>query len=252
MGGARRPSARQRDDRRARPRRGRGGGGAGSRGRLPDRQAEGRDRPGPADEVERIAAVRAAIGPAVWLRLDANEGWGVERAIAVLRACAALDLELVEQPVPADDLAGLAAVRRAVEVPIAADEAVRDEASALALLAADAADLLIVKPTIVGGLRAGLRIAAAAAAAGRGAIVTSALEAGVGVAAALQLAASLGPADRAHGLATGALLAGDLLARPLAIVDGRLALPSAAGLGVELDRAALARWSDRQREARAC
>ncbi|HEY3107305.1 MAG TPA: o-succinylbenzoate synthase [Chloroflexota bacterium] len=213
--------------------------------------------PSVADEVERVAAVRAAIGAGARLRLDANEGWEVDRAVAVLRACAPLDVELVEQPVKAGDLAGLAAVRRAVGIPIAADEAVRDELAARAVLAADAADLLVIKPTIVGGLRAGRRIAELAAAAGRAAIVTTALEAGVGIAAGLHLAASLGPAagapTRAHGLATGALLESDLLSPPLEPRRGEMALPGGPGLGVALDPAALARWASAAgREATAC
>lgn len=191
-------------------------------------------------EVERVAAVRSAIGPGVRLRLDANGAWTPAEAIATLRRLAAFDLELVEQPVAADDLAGLAQVRRAVaEVPIAADEAAVSVEAIRAIAQQEAADVVMVKPMVLGGLRAARAIIDEAAAAGMAAIVTSTVDTGIGVAAALHLAATLPAPLPACGLATGALLATDLLERPLPREDGHMALPLGAGLGVALDPAAL-------------
>jgi L-alanine-DL-glutamate epimerase-like enolase superfamily enzyme len=165
-----------------------------------------------AAEIERIAMVRDAIGPGVALRLDANGAWGVDDAIAILRAAARFDLDLVEQPVAVDDLDGLARVHRECGVPIGADEAVTDLAAAEAILRLEAADVLVVKPMPVGGLRAARRIVELARDAGVGATVTTTLETGVGVAAALHLAATLPPPIRPCGLATLPLLASALLA----------------------------------------
>ncbi|MEN9938226.1 MAG: hypothetical protein RLZZ387_4805 [Chloroflexota bacterium] len=193
-------------------------------------------------ELARLAAVRAAVGPGVALRIDANGAWDVGQAIAILRAAAPLGLELAEQPVPADDLSGMARVRAAVTVPIAADEPVGTPEQAARVIAADAADLLVVKPMLAGGLRPALRIIEAARAAGLGTIVTTTIDSGVGCAAALHLAAALPEPALACGLATGPLLAGDLVAHPLAASRGSMALPATPGLGVVLDEAALVRW----------
>lgn len=195
-----------------------------------------------ADELARIAAVRAAIGPDVQLRLDANGAWDVETAITLIHAAARYDLALVEQPTPADDLDALAQVRAAVTTPIAADEPVRGPREAQRVIAADAADALIVKPMLAGGLRPARAVLALARAAGLRAIVTTTIDAGVGAAAALHLAATLPSPPPACGLATGSLLVADLLARPLAYAHGALLLPAGPGLGITLDEQQLARY----------
>lgn len=195
------------------------------------------------DEIERIAAVRSALGPNLRLRLDANGAWGVAEAIAIIRAAERYGIELVEQPVAAHDLAGMAQVRRAVGAPIAADEAVGGPEQARLVIAAGAADVLIIKPMLAGGLRRAQAIGALAQAAGLHTIVTTTIDTGVGVAAALHLAATLPPPQPACGLATGALLASDLLAEPLAVRHGALRLPARPGLGVALDLHALERYA---------
>jgi o-succinylbenzoate synthase len=194
------------------------------------------------EERRRVAAVREALGPEIRLRIDANGAWGVEQAIRTIRELEEYGLEMVEQPVAAGDLAGLARVRAAAGVPIAADEDVTDVEAAERVLEAGAADVLVVKPMVVGGLRPGRRVIELAAQAGVRAVVTTALEAGVGVAAALHLAATLPPGSPACGLATGPLLAADLIRRPLVARRGRMALPEGPGLGVELDEEQLARY----------
>jgi L-alanine-DL-glutamate epimerase-like enolase superfamily enzyme len=200
------------------------------------------------DERRRVAAVRAALGPEIALRLDANGAWDTERAIFAIRALAEFRLELVEQPVASGDLEGMARVRAAVNVPVAADEDVTDLVAAQRLLEANAADCLVVKPMVVGGLRSALEIAETARKAGASAIVTTTIDAGVGTAAALHLAAALPEDGPACGLATGALLAADIVAQPLVVRAGRLPLPERPGLGVELDERALARYATAARE----
>jgi o-succinylbenzoate synthase len=188
-----------------------------------------------ADEAERVRTVREVIGADVKLRLDANGVWDEPVAIATIRNLEAYEIELVEQPVPAEDIAALGKVRDAVTTSIAADEAISDYESAAAVL--KHADVLVLKPARLGGLSIARYVAKAAASAGLGVIVTTTIDTGIGTAAALQLAASL-PADgRAHGLATAALLQDDLLTQPLAIERGYMNLPDAPGLGIELDEA---------------
>lgn len=205
----------------------------------------GRERPRVL--AERVRAVRRAVGPAIRLRLDVNGAWaGQPEAIEAIEAIAPFDLEYIEQPLsPELGPGALAALRRAVSVPLAADESLTDPEAALALLQAGAADVLVVKPARVGGLRQARRIADLAAASGVPVVVSTLFETGIGVAAALQLAATLADDGRAHGLATADLLASDLLAEPLAVADGWMTLPSGPGLGVRLDPVAVEMYQAR-------
>jgi o-succinylbenzoate synthase len=202
------------------------------------------------DERRRVAAVRAALGPEIALRLDANGAWDAETAVWAIRSLAEFGLELVEQPVSPAHLEEMARVRAAVEVPIAADEDVTDIEAARRVLEAGAADCLVLKPMVVGGLRAALEIAEEARRARASVIVTTTVDTGVGTAAALHLAVALPAEGPAHGLATGALLAADIVAQPLPAHDGRMAVPEGPGLGVELDEGALARYGVGAREVR--
>ena len=194
-------------------------------------------------ECERVAAVRQAMGERLKLRLDANGAWDVERAIRTIQALQSYDIELVEQPVACGDIEALRRVRAAVRTPIAADEDVHSVAAAARILRAGAAQVLVIKPMVVGGLRPARRIIERAQAQGVSCVVTTTLDAGIGIAAALHLAATLPAPGLACGLATGALLTTDLLATPLIVHGGRMHRPSAAGLGVQLDEAAAARHS---------
>lgn len=193
-----------------------------------------------AAELARIGAVREAVGPGVALRLDANGAWEPDAAIRILRAAERFAIDLVEQPVAPDDLAGLARVRAAIAIPVAADEAVGGREQALQVIAASAADVLVVKPMLVGTFRHAREIIQRAGEAGLGVIVTTTLDAGVAVAAALHLAATL-PDPPPCGLATGPLLTDDLIVEALAVENGWLRVPAAPGLGVRLDEDALRR-----------
>jgi O-succinylbenzoate synthase len=174
----------------------------------------------PAD-VDLVAQVRDAIGPAVALRVDANGAWTVDEAVAMIGRLRSFDLELVEQPVRS--LEDLARVRRAVDVPIAADECVRSVDDARRLRTIDAADVLVVKQQPLGGVRAALEVVDAA---GVPAIVSSMMETSVGLATGLALAAALPDLPFACGLATAALLAVDVTSEPLVPAAGRLRVRS--------------------------
>src|SRR5690606_11079678 len=121
---------------------------------------------------------------------------------------------------------------------IAADEAVVDPATLERVLDLRAADLLVIKPMMLGGLTASTEVARRAFERGIGAFVTTTFDSSIGTAAALQLAASL-PWDAAHGLGTGGHLASDVTARTLLATNGRLALPSEPGLGIDVSEDAL-------------
>lgn len=194
-----------------------------------------------ADDERRIAGLRAAVGPGVRIRIDANGGWSEEQAARALDRLGAFDIEYVEQPLPLEDLEAMARLRAGASVRIAADEAVSGPEAARRIVAAGAADVLVVKPARVGGLAAAREIARIARQAGIAAVITSTIDTSIGVAAALHAAASLEDPPPACGLATAALLAGDVVREPLRPRDGAIAL-SGPGLGMELDDEQLRRW----------
>ncbi len=192
-----------------------------------------------------LRAIREAFGPEIRLRVDWNGRLDPAEAAAQLRRLDWADLEYVEDPIPAAaGPDGFARLRRAAPVPIAVDEAITDPEAASLFLAAEACDVLVVKPARVGGPLVAYRIVGAATARGVPVTISTLYETGIGLAAALHVAATV-PGDRAHGLATAGLLADDLLVEPFTVEAGRIALPSGAGLGVEVDEAALSRYAAR-------
>jgi O-succinylbenzoate synthase len=173
-------------------------------------------RADPDDDVRLVEAVRAAVGDAVSVRVDANGAWDVDTALATITRLEPFRLELVEQPVASID--DLAEVRRRARVPVAADECVRSVDDARRLAALGAADAVVLKVQPLGGVRAALRVADAA---GVPAIVTSMRETSVGIAAGLALAAALPELHHACGLAAG-MPGGDVVADPLVPEAGLL------------------------------
>jgi L-Ala-D/L-Glu epimerase len=202
--------------------------------------------------VERVRAIRAAIGPEIRLRLDVNGAWDLATAEDRLGAIARYDIEFVEQPLPAHDVDGMGELRRRVRVPIAADEAAASVRDVRDLLAADAVDALVVKPVRVGGPAAVAAIAELAAERDVAVVISTLFETGVGIAAGVAAAAALPdvpstrwPTPPDHGLATAGLLEHDLLGASLLVEDGRIRAPRTAGsggLGVVLDARALDRF----------
>lgn len=174
-----------------------------------------------ADDEARLEAVRDALGPAGRIRVDANAAWDADAAIASLRRLdrAAGGLEYAEQP--CRTVEDLARVRRALDVPIAADEAVRLAADPMAVVRAEACDVVVLKVAPLGGVRAALELAERV---GLPVVVSSALETSIGLAAGLALAAALPELPYACGLATARLLAADVVADPLLPLDGHIAV----------------------------
>jgi L-Ala-D/L-Glu epimerase len=194
------------------------------------------------DEIDRITSVRDAIGPTMHLRLDANEAWQLEEAIAILSRCVLYDIQYVEQPLNAHDLVGMRTLRQALPIPIAVDEAVHNLESAYLLLDSEVADILVIKPQLAGGLRVGQQMIQAATERGVRSIITSTIETGIGLAAELHLAAASPAVTLECGLATLHLLVDDLLVDELPVRNGFLTVPTGPGLGVDLDRQALDRY----------
>lgn len=170
-----------------------------------------------AADTERVAAVRDALGPGGRVRIDANGAWDVATAALAIARLARHDLEYVEQPCATlDELRDL---RHRIGVPIAADESIRTAEDPARVVAAGAADVLVLKVQPLGGVHRALEVAAAG---GLPVVVSSAVETSVGLAAGLAFAAALPELPHACGLGTQPLLASDVVTDPLAPVDGEL------------------------------
>ena len=200
-----------------------------------------------ADDLARVEAVRDALGPGGKIRVDVNGLWSVDEAIAAIGQLdrAAGGLEYVEQP--CRTVEELAAVRRRVNVPIAADESIRRAADPMRVVELDAADIAVLKVQPLGGIQACLLIAERI---GIPVVVSSALETSIGLAAGLALAAALPALPYACGLATTSLLTADVVAQPLVPVDGgmpvgRIVVDPRRLAAVTADDETSARWAAR-------
>jgi L-Ala-D/L-Glu epimerase len=179
------------------------------------------------DDGGRVAAVRAAAGPEVDLRLDANGAWGVEQAVRAIELLSPAGLELVEEPT--HGLEAVREVRERVAVRVAIDETAAEHGA----LGAGVADAVCLKISRCGGISGLIAAATLVRASGAEVYLASTLDGPLGVAAALHAAAALasrGPVPPC-GLATLALF--EDLENPLPASDGQIALPLGGGLGVE-------------------
>lgn len=175
------------------------------------------------EDCDRVAAVRDALGARGRIRVDANANWAVEDAVDALTRLdrAAGGLEYAEQPCATVD--ELAAVRRRVSVPIAADESIRRAEDPLLVQRREAADIAVIKVQPLGGVRATWELAQQLE---LPLVVSSALETSVGIAASVALAAALPELPYACGLNTVRLLTSDACATSLVARDGAIAVPS--------------------------
>ena len=179
---------------------------------------------GTANDVERLEAIRIAIGPSVTIRIDANGAWSVNQAVAALEALEPFAIALVEEPVSGLEQTEL--LRARTKTPIAIDESVAQSGA----LVSGVADAVCLKLGRAGGVSALLAQAALARSSGTDVYIASMLDGPIGVAAALHAAAAL-RVERPCGLATldrfegfdGGLLAAS---------DGAIAVPLGSGLGV--------------------
>lgn len=170
-------------------------------------------------DIARVAAVREALGPAGKLRIDVNAQWSVDEAVERIERLSEFNLEYVEQPVATVD--EMVELRKRVSVLIAADEVVRMADDPMEVVERGGADLLVLKVQPLGGVRRTLDLARRA---GLPVVISSALETSVGLAAGLAAAAALDELPYACGLATAALLEGDVTSDPLSPVDGEILL----------------------------
>jgi L-alanine-DL-glutamate epimerase-like enolase superfamily enzyme len=181
---------------------------------------------GMGDDAGRVAAARAAMGPEVALRLDANGAWSVEEAVRAIDALAPAGLELVEEPT--HGLKDVRQVRERVSTRVAIDETAAEHGA----LGAGVADAVCLKISRCGGISGLIAAATLVRASGAEAYVASTFDGPLGIAAAIHAAAALasrGPVPHC-GLATLGMFDG--IENPLPAERGKIAVPSGPGLGV--------------------
>ncbi len=196
-----------------------------------------------AEDVARVRRIREAVGPAVSLRVDANQGWDRATALAAIRQMESYGVDFVEQPVPRWDLEGLAEIGRRASVPVMADESCCSPHDALALARLGGVGILALKVTKAAGIAPTMAVARIAEAAGLSCYVGCMIETSLGTAAYLQVALAAAPVTWGCELFGPLLLRGDVARAPVRYRDGAILAQDGPGLGVEVDEALLKEWS---------
>lgn len=185
------------------------------------------------EDAERIRAIRAAIGPTLALRIDANQGYTAEQAMAFCRRVAGERLEFVEQPTAAKNIAALKAVRDSVQIPIMADESALTSNDVLTLAASGAVDMINLKLMKTGGLTSTMQATAVAAAGKMPVMLGCNDESRISIAAGVHLACALGGVHYAD--LDGAFdIVDDVAAGGFVLQDGYLIPSDEPGLGVDV------------------
>ena len=197
----------------------------------------------PAFDRMRLEKLREGYGDALDLRIDYNQGLRATDAIRTLRDLERFDLTFIEQPVKRHERAALAAITRAIDTPIMADESVFDPREALVGVEMRLADIFALKIMKSGGIRRALEVAAIARLAGIDVYGGCMFETGVAHAAGAHLMAALPELHLGCEFYMSTYYAReDLLAEPFPVRGGRVHVPAGPGLGVTVDPERLARY----------
>jgi len=186
-------------------------------------------------DVERIRAVRDAVGPEIALRLDPNAAWTTIDTLWAMRRLEDCNLQLLEQPIAGHDYAGMAHIRRKTQVPLMADEGIWTPQDVIRIREAEAADIVNIKIAKSCGLLRGKQIETVANAAGLSSIAGTEIEPGFSLVAKLHLAASFEYQGLASEFTELSLLRKNVLTWEPEIVDGFVQVPTGPGFGVDLN-----------------
>ena len=197
-----------------------------------------------AEDLRRLEALRALLPEDAEIRVDYNQGMQPWEAIRRLRDIEQFRPTFIEQPVPAEQRSALAAIAAALDTPIMADEAVFTPEDALQVVSQRAADLIAIKAQKSGGMLRAREISAIAAAGGLACYGGDMFETGIASTAGAHMIAATG------NISLGCefyqplyYLAEDLLVQPFAVRDGKVQVPTAPGLGIEVDEDRLRRYA---------
>jgi muconate cycloisomerase len=197
----------------------------------------------PQADLARLRRLAGALDGRAKLIVDANQAWDETTSVRCLPVLGELGISLVEQPLPAWNVAGMARVRARSTVPLMADECVFTAHDMLAVAQAAAADVVSLKLVKHGGLLGTRKVAAVAEAAGIGLYGGCLLESSIGAAAHLQVFATLRELGWGCEHFGPQILTDDLVTEPLRFADFHVHLPDGPGIGVELDRDKLRRYA---------
>lgn len=197
-------------------------------------------------DLENVAAVRAAA-PRQRLRLDANEAWDRLTAIRMLRELSPYAPEIVEQPTASEGIEALAALRHAVDIPLAADQCVYTPADVQEVCRQRAADLIVLGLHEAGGVIPFRKSAAIAEASGINICIHGVFETGITTCASNQVGATITNLDDANQVMFQ-LLEEDIIESPkLGLLDGRMSIVDGPGFGFTLNADAVARAAENYR-----
>ncbi len=184
-------------------------------------------------DLERVKAVRDAVGTSVRLRVDANQAWSLKEAVVMSRELAKLEVEMIEQPLPARALRDLIVLRAESPIPIVLDESVHDAADALECVVRSACDGVNIKLAKAGGIPGGLEIGRVVRAAGAKLMIGCMNETKLGITAGAHLVASLGGMDYVD-LDADLFLRKEPVKGGIEREGGTVRIPDKPGLGVEV------------------
>ena len=186
-------------------------------------------------DVERIKNIRQAVGDEIELRLDPNAAWDTIGTIKTMKQIEDCNLQLLEQPIGAWDLKGMAYIRNNISVPLMADESIWTPQDVVRIAEYGAADIINIKIAKSCGLALAKQIEFVAESHGLPCIVGTEIEPGFSLVAKLHLAASMKIHPLASEFTELSLLKGNILRHKFEIEDGCVKVPGGPGFGVELD-----------------
>lgn len=203
----------------------------------------------PTQDIERVGAIRNAVGYDIDLRVDANQGWTPDVAISTIKKLEKFELTYIEQPVPYWDIRGMVRVKEAVSTPILADESAYTVQDAIRIITEKAADIISIKIAKPGGLYNSKKLASIAEAANIPCYAGAMLESGVGIAASLHFAASTRIIKYGSDFYIPKfLMKEDIIVNSLQIKNGDIYVPKGIGLGVDIDEEKVNKYSSEPKQ----
>jgi L-alanine-DL-glutamate epimerase-like enolase superfamily enzyme len=188
----------------------------------------------PKEDIERINAIRQAIDTSISIKLDANQGWSPDETVRFLDQITSLDIdiELLEQPVPKNDLTGLKYIKDRTPIPILADESVFSPEDAREILEMDAVDMINIKLDKCGGITKALEVAEISAEYDTKCMIGCMLEGAISVGAAAHVASARSDTIIMYDLDAPILCASSPVKGGVKFVASDVLLSDALGLGI--------------------
>ena len=193
-------------------------------------------------DVAHVAAIKKAVADRASVRVDVNQAWSEAAAAGAIRALEDVGCDLVEQPISAANIGGMARLSARARIPIMADEALHGPETAFAYASNAAADVFALKIAQSGGLYAAARVAAIADAADIGLYGGTMLEGAIASVASAHLFATFPKLEWGTELFGPLLLTEEILTEPLDYSDFSLKVPTGPGLGIALDENRIAKF----------